>query len=398
MKVLHVAWAYPSMSDESTGSFFRNQVTALIRRGIDVRVAVPAPYVPAALKGVRSRWRYRADLGREWTYEGVSARHLWYLRLPGPDYLWVWSMEREIGRAISRDQPDVVHAHGAFPLGLTVARACARMRIPCVVTLHGGDTNVLPFRAPRYAEMFREMTSLADAVVAVSSELADVARTLSGRHPATIPIGIDLEIFRQRPSQEDGACRAAVTKGGRQLLYVGNLIESKGIRELTDALPLLADLGCECLVAGAGPLESMIRNSPYCRHLGRLPNKVIAETMMSCAALVLPSHTEGLPTVVVEAGAIKLPVVATPVGALESMLSDGRGFLAPIGNPRKLSEVIREVLTNPTEAARRAERLREYVLNNLDADHCADRLVELYARVLTSHTNRCSTNDDHLTE
>lgn len=89
--------------------------------------------------------------------------------------------------------------------------------------------------------------------------------------------------------------------------------------------------------------------------------------------LVLPSLTEGLPNVILEAFAYKTPVVATAVGGVPELVKDGEtGWLVPLRDPHALAQAIREALSNPEEARRRAENAYRHLLENFTVEKQAE--------------------------
>lgn len=90
--------------------------------------------------------------------------------------------------------------------------------------------------------------------------------------------------------------------------------------------------------------------------------------------MILPSLTEGIPNVVLEAFAYKTPVVATAVGGVPELVKDGEtGWLVPPRNPHALAQAIREALSNPEEARRRAENAYTHLLANFTVEKQVDK-------------------------
>jgi glycosyltransferase involved in cell wall biosynthesis len=90
--------------------------------------------------------------------------------------------------------------------------------------------------------------------------------------------------------------------------------------------------------------------------------------------LVLPSLTEGLPNVVLEAFAYKTPVVATAVGGVPELVIDGEtGWLVPPRDPRALAQAILDALSNPEEARRRAENAYKHLLEHFTVEKQVDK-------------------------
>ena len=95
------------------------------------------------------------------------------------------------------DDVDVVHAHGAYPLGLAAVLEAKRKGIPCVLTLHGSDVNTVPDHSERHSRYFDQAVRGATAVIAVSETLAEKTAERSGLSPEVLPIGVDPERFRR---------------------------------------------------------------------------------------------------------------------------------------------------------------------------------------------------------
>jgi teichuronic acid biosynthesis glycosyltransferase TuaC len=99
--------------------------------------------------------------------------------------------------------------------------------------------------------------------------------------------------------------------------------------------------------------------------------------------LILPSYAEGLPTVLVEAGACGTPVLATRVGGIPELLQQDRGRLIEPGSAPALREAILDVLARPEVARQQAERLREHVREAFDADLNAGHLLRVYQELIS---------------
>ena len=106
-------------------------------------------------------------------------------------------------------------------------------------------------------------------------------------------------------------------------LYVGNLKQAKGVRLLADAI---LDLGAPFLgvFIGGGSEEGYgsqdLRGPALLDYRGARPHAEIVRYMSAADVLVLPSYSEGLPTVIVEAGSVGLPVIASRVGGIPELI------------------------------------------------------------------------------
>ena len=103
--------------------------------------------------------------------------------------------------------------------------------------------------------------------------------------------------------------------------------------------------------------------------------------MCAVDVLVLPASREGLPTVLVEAGSIGLPVIASPVGGIPDLLALGRGSLLASPSAAHIEEALRAFCANRASAAAAAIRLRAHVEADYEAATNAARLADAYAAI-----------------
>ncbi len=148
----------------------------------------------------------------------------------------------------------------------------------------------------------------------------------------------------------------------RRFLFVGRLVEDKNPFALIEAARSLH--GAEVWMAGGGPLAAALQRAAAgtpVRLLGVQPRERILALLPECRALVLCSHNEGLPNVVLEALAAGRPVIATPVGAVPEVVADGvNGRLVPVGDVEALRRGMEELLDDATWS-RMASRTRPSV-------------------------------------
>jgi glycosyltransferase involved in cell wall biosynthesis len=175
-----------------------------------------------------------------------------------------------------------------------------------------------------------------------------------------------------------------------RLVAVGRLSPEKGHLVLVDALAHLAAEGeaAEVAVIGDGPLRSTLEHEAerlgireLLRFTGWLGPEDIAAEILAARALVLPSFSEGLPMVVIEALAMGRPVVATRIGAVPELVEPGStGWLVPPGSAEALSRAMRAALSAaPGELERMGRLGRAAVLERHDLTREVRRLEALLA-------------------
>jgi glycosyltransferase involved in cell wall biosynthesis len=199
---------------------------------------------------------------------------------------------------------------------------------------------------------------LVDCHVCVSQAVARFSATETGLPPEklkVIPNGIDVAAYpAQKAANLDGF---GVPPGHDVVVYVGRLQRQKGVRWLVRSAPgWLARLPeCDLLLVGDGPQREQLER--LCEEMG-IAGRVhfagwrpdVPEILAASRLLVLPSRWEGMPNVVLEAMASRLPVVATQVEGTDELLGPGARTV-PFGDSEALAEKIVALVRDPPAAA-----------------------------------------------
>jgi glycosyltransferase involved in cell wall biosynthesis len=212
------------------------------------------------------------------------------------------------------------------------------------------------------------------------------AQVLRDRHRVrvdrltVIPTGVPGRRFRPADADRRLAARAGlgVAPTDRVAAVVGAQSPEKSVDVLLRALPAATTVDV-LLVAGDGPERARLEAAVASLAAGRVRFLGVVDdpTAVYAAAdvVVLPSATEGLPAVLVEAGLSGVPVVATDVGFVDEVVVDGEtGILVPPGDPAALARGLASVADLPSDAGTRA---REHCLARFDLGVVADRWAAL---------------------
>jgi glycosyltransferase involved in cell wall biosynthesis len=295
---------------------------------------------------------------------------------------------RRLRRLLGAWRPDVVHAHGLRAGALTaIAVAFVRpgiydARPALIVTVHnapaaGGVTGAI------YRVLELIVARRADSVLCVSPDLQERMRAAgAGRvGPAPVPA---LALRTEDVSAETPPLPAAETD--RPLvLAVGRLAPQKGFGTLIEAASRWRDIKPEpvLVIAGAGPLETELKNQAAALGIdARFPGQRddVPALLAAAAVFVLPSVWEGQPLILQEALRAGVPIVATRVGGTPELTGEDAALLVPSGDPDRLADAVRTVLTAPALAA----RLRQAALDRAHAlpteDDAVAAVLAEYAR------------------
>jgi len=245
----------------------------------------------------------------------------------------------------------VVEAHGDFEQSLFLYR---RVRLGSVYRL-------LMNQAALYS------LTRADSLRAISNFTKDQLQRWAPTKPIVqFPAWTDIETFLQsgldRPHQPQ-----------KVILYAGVLTPLKGIHHLINAFSSITDQfpGEQLLIIGkeenrayAAGLREQARDlglENRIRFIAHCPQSELAVWMAKSAVLVLPSISEGLGRVVIEAMATGTPVIGSRVGGIPELIENGaRGFLVPPGDENAIANKLRWVLSNPDTAREMGIRARDF--------------------------------------
>jgi glycosyltransferase involved in cell wall biosynthesis len=179
----------------------------------------------------------------------------------------------------------------------------------------------------------------------------------------------------------------------RRIVCVGRLSEEKGQLLLVEAAQLLMSQGIEfeLVLAGDGKARAVIEGlinrhnlQTRVRITGWISGEQVRDEILAARALVLPSFSEGLPIVIMEAMALKRPVIATYVGGIPELIRPGEhGWLVPAGDADALANALRASLEAPAEVlARMGQAAQDRVRERHSADTEAAKLEALFQATL----------------
>ncbi len=186
------------------------------------------------------------------------------------------------------------------------------------------------------------MNRNADVVFSYGGEISEIISQMgvSAEHIVEIGSGIANDWLVFKPGKN--------TK--RKFLFIGRDERRKGIRELDKASAVLTHLNAELHWVGPIP-ENKMNGAAYNVYHGEVKDSEKLKSIIdSCDVLVVPSHSEGMPNVILEAMSRGLAVIATGVGAIPKMVSDANGRIISPRNPKGLEKSLEDFAKMPEQA------------------------------------------------
>ncbi|MCS7010975.1 MAG: glycosyltransferase [Anaerolineales bacterium] len=270
---------------------------------------------------------------------------------------------------------DVIHANWTLSAFAAYAGQWAHGR-PILVTVQGSDV----FQAPR-VPLIRLITKLTlrgcARVLALSRSLAEVTAQLGVpvEQIEVLPNGVDVDYFRPSEKREP------------LILFVGSLIERKGVRYLLEAMRFIHQTlpQLRLVIIGEGPQQAELQTlanrlglANVVMFLGSQPPDAVSNWLSRAQLCVLPSVEEGLGVVLLEALASGTPCIGARVGGIPDVVTEEVGALVPPAEPSALAQAALRILRDPElwQAMSRAARQRaesQYSWRGI-----AKRLLTLY--------------------
>jgi colanic acid/amylovoran biosynthesis glycosyltransferase len=284
---------------------------------------------------------------------------------------------------LTRVRPDLVHAHFGGD-GWLISRTAQQAGVPLIVTVHGHDVTRQPLspglHGLRYRRNLRSVFDRAALVIAVSEVIRDRAEAC-GADPAKI-----------RVHYTGVAVPPAVPMVPKRwdVAFVGRFVAKKGVDDLLAALSRLTGPRPRAVLIGDGPLLPEMR--ALAEHLdvdatflGSLPPESVQRHLAESRILAAPSRTapdgdtEGLPTTILEAAALGLPVVATRHSGIPEAVLDGRtGLLTAEADPPALAASLSRLLGDTDLRHRMGAQARDHVSTHFNLRTQTLRLESLY--------------------
>ena len=317
---------------------------------------------------------------------------------------------RHLKRLLSHHRPDVVHAFNTKPSLITPLAARQAGISACVRTITGmgfafsSNSPVAMALRPAYRMIQKRTSSATQVTIFQNPDDREYFRTHAlvpvGSDALVLGSGIDVSEFMAQCCDQPALDELRQSLGLRDkvvVTMVARLIKSKGVldylraaaivcRQRTDVAFLL--IGPE---AGGGPQTvsiSAVNRASGVRYLGRRDD--IAAMLGISDVFVLPSYyREGIPRVLLEAGASGLPLITTDLPGCKEVVRDGwNGRLVPPKNGQALAEALQSLLVSSAQRRMMGARSNSWVRENFSLDRVASAYEDIYVRAMGSSDER----------
>ena len=343
---------------------------ALLEKGVNVSVLTRRLKGVPACEGVDGVPVYRA-------IRTVQVPLLWGVCFMVSVFIFLYRRRKEY---------TIIHCHILQEFQTVVAlffKSVFNKKVIVKMSSSGETSDIKLLKRSLMGKLFFRWITKVDAVVSVCKQSSQ--DLLNGGFPeeniVEIPNGVDIHTFVQRPPRPVGK--------ERTITFVGRLDRYKGVDFLLEAFKrvLSGNRNSRLLIVGTGPDEALLKKTAVTLNLqegvhfkGRQEDvlKVLSDTDI----FVLPTLSEGMSNVLLEAMSCGLPVVATSVGGNCDLIRDRQnGILVPPGDVPALSEALMEMLGNRALAQRLGDQARKTAQEHYSLECITDRYLQLYNRL-----------------
>lgn len=398
--------SFPRRPRDHEGNFVFQLTKGLLHHGWHAHVLTP--HVPDSLThedmdGILiKRFRYLMPEALETVCGGGSAlvtlkkRPLELLKLPP----LLVSQFLHILYLLIHNKYSLIHAHWLLPQGLMAVLTADIFHIPTIITVHGGD--VFRLRHPFYNSLKRLALKRASCVTVNSPATRQAVLKLvpNLKNLYEIPMGIPDETAYQCPftNQVQHSTKSAPFT----IVFVGRLTFEKGVEDLLQAMSILLQKrrDLRLILVGDGQEKetfmSMAKKlgvAEAAEFTGAISHDDVLRILQKADIFVAPSRitkdgwqeAQGLS--IAEAMAVGIPVVATFVGGIPSMIRHKEtGLLVPPESPKELASAMEFLLCNTQKAQELAQNAKKFILTYCGQSRITVKFAALFEEIANKHS------------
>jgi glycosyltransferase involved in cell wall biosynthesis len=260
-------------------------------------------------------------------------------------------------------------------------------RCPVLVFFRGWNPTCEAQIRRSFAGLFRWVYGKADAFIVLANEFKEKLREMG----ITSPVYIDTTLVNEQLIKDAMHLSTQNGSGPVKILFLSRLAPDKGLCESIEAFARLRERyqDVELVIAGDGSerkvAEDLVKSKKISgvKFLGFVHGQEKVETLVTADIFLFPSfYGEGMPNAVLEAMALGLPIVTSPVGGLKDFFENERmGFITDSKDPDVLAGLLGRLIDDSHMREEMGEFNRRYALERFTASNVAARLVDIYEQV-----------------
>lgn len=292
---------------------------------------------------------------------------------------------RRLKKLIKQDAFDIIHIHmsykGIFYRKYYVTKLCKKYNKKVIVHLHGSEFKDFYNGGNEKRKMqIQELFSISDASIVLGEDWKKFILNIAPRANAiVINNAVSLPPFKDKEANKV-----------RTFLFLGALIQRKGLIDLLEAIKQMKSQGVSCfhlLIAGSGTDEQRLKEymqtnglQECVEFMGWITKEQKPKLLKKSDVLVLPSYNEGLPIAILEAMSYGLPIISTDVGSIAEAVKEN-GFLIKPGDVNSLAHAMIQ-LTNDSDLWKKESKASRKICEEKFSENVFFETVEkLYRRL-----------------
>lgn len=370
---------FPDEFNKQIGGIFVKEQTNYLKNYFE-RVYVISP---------TSIWREYLfkNHSENYSWDNVQVYYPMYINFQFPyigkhmKRLWIYLEKEAILKIIKIEKinPDLIHAHYTLPSGAIAVELKKECEVPVIITEHTSITlhKALKKKDPYYIQTWKKC----DGIIRVNKKDIPLLKKFND-NTVNIPNGFDNEKFYCMDQEK---CRAKLNLplDKKIIITVGNLAVVKGYDYSIEAMARVIKRRKDILyiIVGSGQLKDKLQKKiyesnlqDYVKLIGFVPHDELPTLVNACDLFVLPSLSEGNPTVMFECLGCGKPFIGTKVGGEpEIIISEDYGFLVEPANSNELAEKILVALDKNWNMECILDYAKQFTWNKI-----SEQIVEVY--------------------
>jgi len=385
MRICILTTSFPRYLGDYAGNFVFNLSSKLVNKKFNVRVVAPHDIKTKNHEFIKQveifRFKYWfTKKGQKLAYQGGIPHNInnsFYTKFQLLFFLFFFLL-----KGLKQSQKsDVIHAQFLLSgfVGVFIKKLNGKKLL---ITAHGSDIYRIPEKGI-LKNIFIRLINYSDKIITVSNNNKDILIKLgiTKNIIQIIPNGVNLSLF-------DTPSITNKTKKGIDILWIGRMVEVKGLKYLIKAMKKIVEIhsNTKLILVGDGPIKQNLINltkelnlENNINFVGFVSNEEIPKYLNYSDIFVLPSISEGLPVSILEAMAASKPVIVSNIRGIPDLVKDGsNGFLVKPKNPEQLAKKLNYLIEHPKERKRMGIYSRKKVEKKFTWDIVVNKTIAVY--------------------